>query len=82
MKHRSNVCLDALRASRQTLDLRLIAFASDSSSSCGFFSFALDARFLVVCSTASFSENAVLLNFTVEALECSLKRFVIADFDF
>ncbi len=63
-------------------DARLAVFAGDVSSPGGFFSFALDARFLVVCSAASFGENAVLLNFAVEALECGLKRFMLADFDF
>ncbi len=57
-------------------------FASRFATPGSFFAFALDARFLVVFSAASFGENAILLDFTVKALECSLKRFVVVDFYF
>ena len=46
-----------------------------------FFFLAFDARFFVMLSTASFSQNAVLLNLAVETLESDFKRLIFADFD-
>ena len=62
--------------------LILSAFVGAFSSSRSFFSFAFSAWFFVVLPATSFSENAILLDLAIKTLQGSLKRFVIADFDF
>ncbi|SRR2546427_13204934 len=77
-------CIKNVRGGEEsgTRRVTLIVFMYILTLSSGGFSFALDARLFVVCSTASFSQNAVLLNFSTEPFESALKRFVFADFDF
>ena len=48
----------------------------------GFLLLLLDARLFVVLAAAGFSEDAILLNALVEALERAFERLVFADDDF
>ena len=43
---------------------------------------ALNARFFVMLSATSLSQDAILLDLAVEALQSRFKRFVFADLDF
>ena len=61
--------------------MNISAFANELAQSRIGFSFPFDTRFLVVFSTACFSEDAVLLKLAIKPLESSLKRFVFANFD-
>jgi hypothetical protein len=59
-----------------------LSFTCGFTSLCRFLPLALNARLFVVLSTARFSENSILLNLAIEALQCGLKCFILADFDF
>ncbi len=73
-----HVGLAAAGGSRFAAELLLAQLAEPG----GFLLFSLDARLLVMFAAAGFSEDAVLLDALVEALECAFERFVITDDDF
>ncbi len=60
----------------------LCAFTCCLASSSSLFSFTLHARLLVMFPATCFCEDAVLLNFAIKAFQRSLKRLILADFDF
>lgn len=53
--------------------MNILASANDFAQPRIGFSFPFDTRFLVVFSTACFSEDAILLNLAIKPFESSLK---------
>ena len=60
----------------------LLTFICNFAPSRGLFSLALYAWFFVMLSSSSFGKNTILLNLAIKTFQCSLERFVIADFNF